>query len=174
LKGAWDREASAQSMCSVAQQRGGSAPPTLAFRLVLAPSSRTIPARGAGLAGGLSGPQVDNGPVEPVRDRRAGGAARFEVGPKHEVVDQELRAAPKEVFWRPLVELIVLVDPFGFGNRDRAGGLSLIVESASLQSMLSATCLRGYRGTLICAKRNAKAGRACLEFARRVQAGSTP
>src|SRR5438046_1218352 len=59
--------------------------------------------------------QMDNRSVEPVRDRRAGRTARLEVGPEHEVVDEELRAASEEVCQRgaPLVglESIFLVDP---------------------------------------------------------------
>ncbi len=59
--------------------------------------------------------QVNDGPVEAVRDRRARGAAGGVVGPEHEVVDEELRAPGKEVRQRdvPLlgVESILLVDP---------------------------------------------------------------
>src|SRR5216683_8019218 len=53
--------------------------------------------------------------AEPVRDRRAGRTPRREVGPEHEVVDEELRAPSEEVCQRgaPLVglESILLVDP---------------------------------------------------------------
>src|SRR5262249_57232668 len=59
--------------------------------------------------------QVHGKPVEAVRDRRAGRAAGGEVGPEHEVVDEELRAPAKEVCQRgaPLLglESIRLVDP---------------------------------------------------------------
>ena len=59
--------------------------------------------------------QVHGEAVEPVRDRRAGRAARRVVGPEHEVVDEELRAPLEEVCQRgaPLVglESILLVDP---------------------------------------------------------------
>ena len=59
--------------------------------------------------------QVDDGAVEPVRDRRAGRTPRRVVGPEHEVVEEELRAASEEVCQRgaPLVglESILPVDP---------------------------------------------------------------
>jgi len=59
--------------------------------------------------------EVDNGAAESVRDRRAGGTACLEVGPEHEVVDEELRAPAKEVRQRgtPFIglESIRLVDP---------------------------------------------------------------
>src|SRR5262245_327447 len=59
--------------------------------------------------------QMRDDPVEPVRDRRAGRTAGGVVGPEHEVVDEELRAAPEEIRQRgaPLVglESIRLVDP---------------------------------------------------------------
>src|SRR5437660_11778809 len=57
---------------------------------------------------------MDGEPVEAVRDRRAGRTAGGVVGPKHEVVDEELRAPSEEVCDRgaPLVglESILLVD----------------------------------------------------------------
>src|SRR4029077_16202997 len=53
--------------------------------------------------------------AEPVRDRRAGWTPPRVVGPEHEVVDEELRAPPEEVWQRgaPLVglESVPLVDP---------------------------------------------------------------
>src|SRR5919106_5960559 len=53
--------------------------------------------------------------VERVRDRRAGRTPRLEVGPEHEVVDDQLRAPAEQVFERsaPLVGLepVLLVDP---------------------------------------------------------------
>src|SRR5258707_2200402 len=59
--------------------------------------------------------QVDDEAVEPVRDRRAGRTPRRVVGPKHEVVDEELRTPSEEVCQRgaPFVSLesILLVDP---------------------------------------------------------------
>src|SRR5438132_4605827 len=58
---------------------------------------------------------MNDGAVEPVRDRRARRAPRRVVGPEHEVVDEELRAPPEESGQRgaPLVglESILLVDP---------------------------------------------------------------
>src|ERR671924_1091672 len=58
---------------------------------------------------------MDDGPVEAIRDRRAGWAAGGVIGPEHEVVDEELRAPLEEVRQRgaPLVglESIRLVDP---------------------------------------------------------------
>src|SRR5204863_2020611 len=58
--------------------------------------------------------QVHGNPVEAVRDRRAGRAARGVVGPEHEVVDEELRASPEEVRQRSAtlvgLESIRLVD----------------------------------------------------------------
>ena len=52
---------------------------------------------------------------EPVRDRRAGGAARLVIGSEHEMVEEELRAPPEEIHERGaafigLVEVIVLVE----------------------------------------------------------------
>src|SRR5882724_841522 len=41
--------------------------------------------------------QMDREPVEPVRDRRAGGTPRFVVGPEHEMIDKELRASSEEI-----------------------------------------------------------------------------
>src|SRR5919109_2625361 len=58
---------------------------------------------------------MDDGPVEAIRDGRAGWAAGGVVGPEHEVVDEELRAPLEEVCQRgaPRVglESIRLVDP---------------------------------------------------------------
>ena len=59
--------------------------------------------------------QVDGDAVEPVRDRRAGGASSLEVGPEHEVVDEELRAPSEKVRQRgtPFIgfESVLFVDP---------------------------------------------------------------
>ncbi len=59
--------------------------------------------------------EVDGEAVEPVGDRRAGRTPGLVVGPEHEVIDEELRAASEEVRQRgaPLVgvEAIGLVDP---------------------------------------------------------------
>jgi len=41
--------------------------------------------------------EVDDGAVEPIRDRRAGRTPRRVVGPEHEVVDEELRAPSEEI-----------------------------------------------------------------------------
>jgi len=41
--------------------------------------------------------EVDDGPVEAVRDRRAGWTSRRVVGPEHEVIDEELRASAEEI-----------------------------------------------------------------------------
>jgi hypothetical protein len=41
--------------------------------------------------------EVDNEAVEAVRDRRAGWTACRVVGPKHEVIDEELRASSEEI-----------------------------------------------------------------------------
>ena len=53
--------------------------------------------------------------VEPVGDRRAGGAAGLVIRPEHEVIDQELRAAPEEIrqAGAPLLglEFVALLDP---------------------------------------------------------------
>src|SRR5215218_11000192 len=58
---------------------------------------------------------MDDGPVEAIRDRRAGWASSGVVGPEHEVVDKELRAPLEKVCQRgaPRVglESIRLVDP---------------------------------------------------------------
>src|SRR4030095_15630534 len=58
--------------------------------------------------------EVDDEAVEPVRDRRAGRTPRRVVGPKHEVVNKELRAPSEQVGERgaPLVgfEPVFLVD----------------------------------------------------------------
>src|SRR6266566_2251918 len=59
--------------------------------------------------------QVDNGAVEPVRDRRTRWTASLIVGPEHEVVDEELRAPSEEVSQRGApflgIEFVLLVDP---------------------------------------------------------------
>src|SRR6516164_9854364 len=59
--------------------------------------------------------QVDGDSVEPVRDRRAGGASSLEVGPEHEVVNEELRAPSEKVRQRstPFIglESVLFVDP---------------------------------------------------------------
>src|SRR5690349_4641425 len=59
--------------------------------------------------------QVNREAVEAVGDRRAGGAARGEVGPEHEVVDEQLRAPPEQAGQRRRslvgLEPVLLVDP---------------------------------------------------------------
>jgi hypothetical protein len=59
--------------------------------------------------------EVDDEAVEPVRDRGAGRTAGRVLGPKHEVVHQELRTPFEEVCerGRPVVRLeaVVLLDP---------------------------------------------------------------
>src|SRR6266545_7724282 len=42
-------------------------------------------------------PEVDDGAVEAVRDRRAGRTPCRVLGPEHEVVDEELRASSEEI-----------------------------------------------------------------------------
>src|SRR5262245_49731491 len=58
--------------------------------------------------------QMDREAVEAVRDTRAARAPRREVGSKHEVIDEELRASPEEIgegrFALVGLEAIVLVD----------------------------------------------------------------
>src|SRR5579859_3319813 len=58
--------------------------------------------------------QVDDEAVEPVRDRRARRAPDLVLGPKHEVIDEELRASSKEIGKRgraPIsLESVLLVD----------------------------------------------------------------
>ena len=41
--------------------------------------------------------QVGREAVEAVRDRRAGGTARGEVGPEYEVIDDQLRASLEQI-----------------------------------------------------------------------------
>src|ERR1017187_5903107 len=63
----------------------------------------------------VAGLEVRENPVEAVRRRRARRTAGRIAGPKHEVVDEELRASTEEVQQRgaPLLgfESILLVDP---------------------------------------------------------------
>src|SRR5258708_4126245 len=58
--------------------------------------------------------EVDDGAVEAVRDRRAGGTSCRVVGPEHEVIDEELGASTEEIGERCCalfcVESILLVD----------------------------------------------------------------
>src|SRR5207245_2799976 len=58
--------------------------------------------------------EVDNEAVEAVRDRRAHRAACRELGPKHEVIDEELRASSEEIgeggFALVGLEAVLLVD----------------------------------------------------------------
>jgi hypothetical protein len=56
--------------------------------------------------------QVDGEAVEPIGDHRTGRTVRRIVGPEHEVIDEELRAAAEEVLERgvPFVEPVCLVD----------------------------------------------------------------
>src|SRR6202008_3738284 len=58
--------------------------------------------------------QVDRNPVKSVRDGRAGGTTGDVLGPKHEVVNEELRASPEKVRQRSAsivgLEAVLLVD----------------------------------------------------------------
>jgi len=59
--------------------------------------------------------QVNLDTVEAVRDGRAGRTPRFVVGPKHEMVDEQLRASPEEISERRFtfigLEAVIFVDP---------------------------------------------------------------
>jgi len=58
---------------------------------------------------------VNREPIEPIGDRRAGRAARLEVGPEHVVIDEELRASAEEIskgrFSFVGLEPVILFDP---------------------------------------------------------------
>src|SRR5205823_9274288 len=59
--------------------------------------------------------QVNCNPVEAVRDRRAGRTPRRVLGPKHEMIDKNLRASSEEISQRRFsfvgLEAVLLVDP---------------------------------------------------------------
>src|SRR5438045_9737352 len=58
--------------------------------------------------------QMNRDTVEPVRDRRTGWAARFVIGPEHEMINQQLRSSSKEISERRFalvsLEFVFLVD----------------------------------------------------------------
>ena len=57
---------------------------------------------------------MDRESVEAVRNHRAGRTSRLVVGPEHEVVDQELRAAAEQIRQRAVLvrlESVLLIDP---------------------------------------------------------------
>ena len=99
--------------------------------------------------------QVDDEPVEAVRDRRAGRTPRRVVGPEHEVVDEELRAPSEEVCSEALPSSVskrysLSIRTHGSSCRRRASSSLRRVTSFSASSSSSRAASHSLRVPVSC------------------------